>query len=353
MQHIPIKFRNAVWKLTRSLRRPVGKTDWIWRLCSGKQFYAIATLTAFVSWGGAAGAFAPKPVAPDEHSRTATEPAPVTAGKRVEMNSEANPPQTVTWDEIKVSAMGAMCLSEQCGVMFGGQICRNPRKGVVDELVDSVLRDIIFLFVSIPPLYRYDPNGVHAACDIPDKEARRRAAAEKVLADAEFMRAFVPRLATALKANKLVCANCPAVAGRALRELSWKDLSLYFTAFVSPRLRTGQDGQLKVGFKICSGSEAAAQIPNADIGLVRVGFFLAQRADAVREVTSDEMQKAMADAAFTQLGSDPDKNGYLKQRVSERLRTDATVRKSVCQLVADYQLALGLDVPECRIPTGQ
>ena len=259
--------------------------------------------------------------------------------------------QTFEWGQIKASASSAICLSANCGVTFGDQFCHNPRNGAVDELVDSVLRDIIGLFMSIPPLYRYQPSGVQDACQLEDQEPRRRAAAESVLADTEFMRAFLPKLATALKARSALCPDCPPVPVRALRELSWSDLSFYFTTFVVPHVRTRGGGQVDVVFKICSGSEAASQIPNADVGLLRLGLFIAQRVEAVREMTGDEMSNAMADPGFGQLGSDPERNTYLKQRVAERLVTDPTVRGAVCRLLSDYRIALGVDVPECRLAT--
>jgi hypothetical protein len=252
------------------------------------------------------------------------------------------------WAEIRASVTRAVCLGANCGVAFGDQFCRNPRSGAVDELIDPVLRDIIGLFLSIPPIYRYQPEGLEDACRLQDQGARNAAAAESLLADAEFMRAFLPRLHVGLKAAQAVCRDCPPIPLRTLREVSWSDLSYYLSAFVVPHVRTHADGQVEGAFRICSGTEAAAQIPSADIALLRMGLFIAQRSGAVREVSADEMSNAMASPEFGKLAGDTARNSWVKQRVAERLTLDPAVRESACQLLAEYEIALGVVMSECR-----
>jgi hypothetical protein len=222
----------------------------------------------------------------------------------------------------------------------------------LDRAVDSAFNEIQLFFVSIPPLYSFAPDGIRAAYGIADEKARQRAAAEAVLSDDEFMRVFLPQLHASLREYGLVCSGCPSIVGSLPRSLPWAEFSRYVTRFISARLRTGTNGKLVPAFGICSGTEVAVRIPDADPDLLRAGFFLAVKTDAVREITMDEIDQSMSDLYFLELSTDAQRNAYVQQRISNRLASDPAVLHGVCKVLAQYVGRLGVDVLECNVSDG-
>lgn len=284
----------------------------------------------------------------------------VVAVLSVTPSSEARP---VSWLDVRADIAETICVQvkklpdgkEALGFVAGsrsactGAEARRP----LSRAVDKALGEARSLLISVAP----EDIPFKARDGVPAAEGMR-AMREAYLASKDFLRPILSRLAAALTADGLACADCPAAEVLPFRRVSWDDFAPYLAAHVWPdpvATPIGPDGRPagmpQYSFHICTGINGISKMKDPDQLLVRAGYIAAMETEEVRRKAGRYFDSVLNDEGFRRLADDDARTQYLQGHLGAAVAKDPAVRKEVCTTLGRYAGDLGLEIENCQPAT--
>lgn len=275
------------------------------------------------------------------------------------VSAAAPSPAPSSWAEIRGAVGEVICARlhglpdgrERVSVVAGSRkLCAlAPAADPLRRAVDKACDQAQLLIAAI------HPDGLSAAHEAglaPDERTRR--AREAYLTSEEFLRAVLPRLREAMKADGLACSDCPEFSQRPVRKVTWDEFAPYLAAYVWPDpVETPLDasgkpsGMPKYSFHVCGGLNGIGEMKEADPLLVRAAFVATFRNDEFLQFAGEHFQETLNEHAFQTLDDDAARTRYLRSRMPLLTVNDPAARGAVCRAVDAFKADLGFEISDC------